>query len=80
MHITETYEDSMMFNITKTQRKLIADIGIGFGILILAWMLKDADSEGKTHGIMTIFAAVLIYISGSKFLGSKDSKCKKEEQ
>ena len=65
-----------MFNMTKKQCKLLGDLGIGIGILVLAWLLKDADPEGKKIGMMTVAFAILIRFSGSKFSESKDSKCK----
>ncbi|WNC68687.1 hypothetical protein RI845_00730 [Thalassotalea nanhaiensis] len=65
-----------MFNMTKKQCKLLGDVGGGVGILVLAWLLKDADPEGKQIGMMTVFFAILIRFSGPNFLRSTNRKCK----
>ena len=65
-----------MINMIKKQCKLLGNVAIATGILVLAWLLKDSDPEGKTIGMMTVAFAILLRFSGSKLSCSKIDKCK----
>ena len=53
-------------NFTKKQKTTIADVLIAFGILLLAFLLKDANSEAQTNGYLAVIAAIFLRFSGSK--------------
>lgn len=53
-----------MFNLTVKQKKTAGDLAIALGILVLAFLLKDADSEAKTSGMITVAVAILIRFNG----------------
>ncbi|WP_100643645.1 hypothetical protein [Alteromonas facilis] len=56
-----------MVNLTKKQKVIAADVAIGLGILVLAFLLKDADAESKTSGMITVMMAVILRVGGIKF-------------
>ena len=49
-----------MFNMKRKQKAILGDITIALLMLVLAFMLKDADTENKTTGFFIIMAAVFI--------------------
>ena len=67
-----------MFNMKRKQKAILGDITIALLMLVLAFMLKDADTENKTTGFFIIMAAVFIRLNGLKFIGvnsKNNTKC-----
>lgn len=55
-----------MFKNNGNRKAILGDVIIGLGILALAIMFKDANAESQAVAMCSIFAAVIIRVSGAK--------------
>ena len=52
-----------MINLTPKQQRLVGDIGIAVGMLLLAFLLKDSSEQAQTSGMLTMLAAIFIRLN-----------------
>lgn len=66
--------------LTRKQKTLLGDITIATAMLVLAYMLKGADTEAQHIGMTAIAVAILLRFNNfkSNTCATKDTQCGKE--